>query len=157
MGKGTNVTISRAGEADIAALCNFESQARVTEPGVLSAEFDEERYAHFLESLRLSSSRDSAILIAADGNRVVGRCDVAIIRSTMDGMVTGYIDWIYVLKPSRCQGIAARLLLAAEGFFRDAGCKRYYLFTADNEEAQAFYHRNPSLSFARREIAEKVL
>lgn len=157
MGKETNVIISRAGKADISALCHFEIQARLTEPGVLVAEFEEKHYAQFLESLQLDNSRDNAILIAADGNRVVGRCDVAILRSTMDGIVTGYIDWIYVLKPNRCQGIASRLLLAAEQFFRDAGVKRYYLFTADNEEAQAFYHRNTSLSFTRREVAEKVL
>lgn len=157
MGKDTRVTISRAGEADISALCQFEIQARLTEPGVLVAEFEEEHYAKFLESLQLNNSRDNAILIATDGNRVVGRCDVAILKSTMDGIVTGYIDWIYVLKPNRCQGIASRLLLAAEQFFRDAGGKRYYLFTADNEEAQAFYHRNTSLSFTRREVAEKVL
>ena len=157
MGKETRVIVSRAGEADISVLCNFEIQARLTEPGVLVAEFAEERYAKFLESLQLNTSRSNAILIAADGNHVVGRCDVAILISTMDGILTGYIDWIYVLKPSRCQGIASRLLLAAEQFFRDEGVKRYYLFTADNEEAQAFYHRNTSLSFTRREVAEKVL
>jgi len=155
--KETNVIISRAGEADISALCHFEIEARLTEPGVLVAEFEDEHYANFLESLQLNISRDYAILIASDGNRVVGRCDVAILRSTMDGIVTGYIDWIYVLKPNRCRGIASRLLLAAEQFFRDVGVKRYYLFTAENEEAQAFYHRNTSLSFTRREVAEKVL
>jgi len=155
--KETNLIVSRAGEADISALCNFEIQARLTEPGVLVAEFAEERYAKFLESLQLNTSRSNAILIAADGNHVVGRCDVAILISTMDGIVTGYIDWIYVLKPNRCHGIASRLIVAAEQFFRDAGVKRFYLFTADNEEAQAFYHRNTSLSFTRREVAEKIL
>ena len=157
MEKETNLIVSRAGEADISALCHFEIQARLTEPGVLVAEFAEEHYAEFLESRQLNTSRSNAILIAADGNHVVGRCDVAILISTMDGILTGYIDWIYVLKPSRCQGIASRLLLAAEQFFRDEGVKRYYLFTADNEEAQAFYHRNTSLSFTRREVAEKIL
>ncbi|MBS4054882.1 MAG: GNAT family N-acetyltransferase [Thermaerobacter sp.] len=157
MEKETNLIVSRAGEADISALCNFEIQARLTEPGVLVAEFAEERYAKFLESLQLNTSRSNAILIAADGNHVVGRCDVAILISTMDGIVTGYIDWIYVLKPNRCHGIASRLIVAAEQFFRDAGVKRFYLFTADNEEAQAFYHRNTSLSFTRREVAEKIL
>jgi len=155
--KETNVIVRRAGEADISALCHFEIQARLTEPGVLVAEFKEEHYAKFLQSLQLEFARDNAIFIAADGNQVVGRCDVAILRSTMDGAVTGYIDWIYVQKPNRCQGVATRLLLATEQFFRDAGVKRYYLFTADNEEAQAFYHRNTSLSFTRREVAEKVL
>ena len=157
MEKETNVIVRRAGEADISALCHFEIQARLTEPGVLVAEFKEEHYAKFLQSLQLEFARDNAIFIAADGNQVVGRCDVAILRSTMDGAVTGYIDWIYVQKPNRCQGVATRLLLATEQFFRDAGVKRYYLFTADNEEAQAFYHRNTSLSFTRREVAEKVL
>jgi len=157
VGKEANVIVSRAGEADISALCRFEIQARLTEPGVLVAEFEEEHYAKFLGSLQLNNSRDNAILIAADGHHVVGRCDIAILRSTMDGMAIGYIDWIYVLKPHRCQGIASSLLLAAEQFFREAGAMRYYLFTADNEEAQAFYHRNTSLSFTRREVAEKVL
>lgn len=157
MGNENNVMISRAGEADISALCHFEIQARLTEPGVLIAEIEEEQYAKFLESLQLNNLRDNAILIATDGNRVVGRCDLAILRSTMDGIATGYIDWIYVLKPNRSQGIASRLLLAAEQLFRDAGVKRYYLFTADNEEAQAFYHKKTSLSFTRREVAEKVL
>ena len=157
MGKETKVTISRAGEADISALCHFEIQARLTEPGVLGEEFEEGQYSKFLESLNLNHSRENAILIATDDNRVVGRCDVALLRSTMDGIATGYIDWIYVLKPNRCQGIASSLLLAAEQFFREAGARRYYLFTADNEEAQAFYHKDIGLNFKRCEVAEKVL
>jgi len=79
--KETNVILRRAGQADISALCHFEIQASLTEPGVLAAEFAEEHYAKFLESLQLNTPCNNAILIAADGNHVVGRCDVAILIS----------------------------------------------------------------------------
>ena len=85
--KETNVIVRRAGEADISALCHFETQARLTEPGVLVAEFKEEHYAKFLKSLQLEFARDNAIFIAADGNQVVGRCDVAILNQAIRGIV----------------------------------------------------------------------
>ena len=87
MEKETNVIVRRAGEADISALCHFETQARLTEPGVLVADFEQEHYAKFLQSLQLEFARDNAIFIAADGKQVVGRCDVAIINQATRGIV----------------------------------------------------------------------
>lgn len=71
-------------------------------------------------------------------------------------MKTGYIDWIYVLKAKRGQGIGKKLLNGAENYFKKLRINNYYLFTAENEQAQAFYHKQ-DFDFENREVAEKVI
>lgn len=88
---------------------------------------------------------------------MVGRCDVVIIQSLFDFTKTGYIDWIYTLSSHRGHGIGKKMLLGAEEYLRLQGVTSYYLFTAANEQATEFYHRQSSLKFSQREVAERDL
>ena len=67
----------------------------------------------------------------------------------------GYVDWIYTLKNFRGRGIGKILLEKSENYFKSRFVSYYFLMTASNEQAQEFYHRQDSLKFSKREVAEK--
>lgn len=69
----------------------------------------------------------------------------------------GYIDWIYTLKDYRNNGIGKKLLKGAEEYFKKNNVKSYFLETASNEEAQAFYQHQHDLQISQREIAKKKI
>ncbi len=141
----------------LSALCEFERQARITEPEIWLQDFNEEEYYNQLVNLNFDTLENNKIIAAVLDGKIVGRCDIAIIVSLMDCEKTGYIDWVYVLKDKRGIGIAKKLFKGAEEYFKSKGVKRYYLFTAENEQAHEFYHRQKDLQFSKREVAEKEL
>lgn len=152
-----DITVRCAVDSDIEAICKFEAQARLTEPDIWGWEFDEKQYKEKLKALKLEELNNSKIVIALHGGVIVGRCDAAVIFSLVNCEKTGYIDWIYMLINYRGKGIGKKLLKGAEGFFKGQGIKNYYLFTASNEQATEFYHRQKDLEFSNREVAEKEI
>lgn len=60
-------------------------------------------------------------------------------RSRFDGSVSGYLDWICVLKSSRHAGTAQALLAELRQRLKLAGATRLIALMAANEEAQRFY------------------
>lgn len=151
-----DITIRYATPQEIDAICEFEKEARLTEPDIWLNEFSVEEYKEKLIKAEPNKLENNAIVIAEENGKIVGRCDIIISLNTVDFEKTGYIDWVYVLKEERGRGIGKELFYGAEMYFRKKGVKSYYLFTAENEQAQEFYHRQ-EFQFSRREVAEKEL
>ena len=86
-----------------------------------------------------SAFEQAVSLLAYDGERVVGRIDAALLPSRFDGSVKAYLDWICVIKSSRHQGVAQRLLEALRAELKVRGIATLVALTASNEEAQRFY------------------
>lgn len=82
--------------------------------------------------------------LAYEGDQVVGRLDASILPSHFDGTRKAYLDWICVLKSSRHQGVAQRLLEALQSVLRELGIHTLIALTAANEEAQRFYKSVPN-------------
>lgn len=152
-----NITISCVNNDDIESLCEFEKEARTTEPAIWGWEFVESEYKEKLKSLNINKLDNSKIIVAKLDNKIIGRCDIAIITSLVECSKTGYVDWIYTLKAYRGLGIGKKLLKGAEKYFKSQCVEYYFLFTASNEQAQEFYHRQSDLSFKNREVAEKAI
>ena len=143
---------------DIDMLCNFEENARITEPEIWSNNLNKKDYKLKLLSLDIDNMKNNKIFIALENNKIVGRCDVMLMTSLMDFYKSAYIDWIYILKNKRQSGIAHTLISHIEAYLTAEEYKYYYLFTASNEEAQKFYHsKNSSFNISIKEIAEKDL
>ncbi|MTI49898.1 MAG: GNAT family N-acetyltransferase [Firmicutes bacterium] len=119
-------------------------------------EFNEQKYESELMKININELDNSKIIIAEHRGDIVGRCDISIQFSLYDFEKTGYVDWLYVLKEKREKGIGKKLLEGAEKYFKEIGVDRYYLFTAENEQAQSFYHKQ-DFRFTKREVAEKKL
>lgn len=151
------IVIKCATNEDIGALCEFEKQARLTEPDIWVLDFNEALYKEQLGSLDMEKLTNTKVIIAVKDGAIIGRCDAAIMLSLVDFKKTGYIDWIYTLINYRGNGIGKKMLKGAEEYFKSQGVKDYYLFTASNEQAHEFYHRQSDLNFSNREVAEKEI
>lgn len=86
---------------------------------------------------------DSVSLLAYDGAAVVGRIDASLIASRFDGSKKAYLDWICVIKSSRHQGVAQRLLESLRQICKERQIDTLIALTAANEEAQRFYKSVP--------------
>jgi len=150
-----NIEIRCAKNVDIEALCKFEREARLTEPDIWGWDFNEAQYKEKLLALNIEAMDNTKIILAIQNDKVIGRCDIAILFSLVDFEKTGYVDWIYTLLDHRGNSIGKKLLQGAESYFQKNKVKNYYLFTASNEQAKEFYHRQNDLKFSNKEIAEK--
>lgn len=89
---------------------NFERRLR-REEDFWQWEVDQ-AYVRAVERSFEDKSFDDAIsLLAYNDGEVVGRIDASLIASRFDGSKKAYLDWICVIKSSRHQGVAQRLLL----------------------------------------------
>lgn len=86
---------------------------------------------------------DAVSVLAYDGGAVVGRIDASLIASRFDGSKKAYLDWICVIKSSRHQGVAQRLLESLRQILKERQIDTLIALTAANEEAQRFYKSVP--------------
>lgn len=86
---------------------------------------NDKEYKNKLIQLNLESLENSKIVIAKQGDKVIGR------------------------------GIGKILLEESENYFKSRFVSYYFLMTASNEQAQEFYHWQDNLKFSKREVAEK--
>ncbi len=87
---------------------------------------------------------DSISLLAYADGLVVGRIDASCIASRFDGSKKAYLDWICVIKSSRHQGVAQKLLETLREILKDRHVDTLIALTAANEEAQRFYKSIPN-------------
>ena len=141
-------------------LVKFEQEARISESDVFMEDFDADKFKEetlaALNNPIFASSR--CMLCINEENRAVGRIDFSIVSSfSFGGNLQVYADWIYVLKEFRHQGIAQLLLANMEEYIKSIGIFEYFLLTAENSEAQSFYHSVESAEIKKREILRKYL
>lgn len=86
---------------------------------------------------------DSISLLAYVDGAVVGRIDASLIASRFDGSKKAYLDWICVIKSSRHQGVAQRLMESLKRILKDRHIDTLIALTAANDEAQRFYKHVP--------------
>lgn len=121
---------------------DFETRLR-REEDFWSWEIDQ-AYVNAVERSFDDKSFDNAIsLLAYDDTNVVGRIDASFIASRFDGSKKAYLDWICVIKSSRHQGVAQRLLESLRQILKDRQIDTLIALTAANEEAQRFYQSVP--------------
>ncbi|GAA3945762.1 GNAT family N-acetyltransferase [Allohahella marinimesophila] len=83
---------------------------------------------------------ESIILLAKQGEQIVGFAQLFPAFSSVSLARTFILNDLYVSPAGRRQGVATRLLLAAEEFAKKVGAVRLTLSTATtNEPAQALY------------------
>lgn len=135
-------------------LIEFEKRIRQTEPDIWLEQFNAEDYQQKLALCDFDSSNNMIFCILRK-NAIVARCDLIIQESYSDFEKTGYIDWIYVEKNNRSNGFAKLLINEALEKIKTLGVTYCYLFTAKNDEAQAFYKSLETLDIEKKEIAHK--
>ena len=122
----------------IPEVMDFERRLREEEP-FYSWEIDEAYQMRMEASFDDPRFANAVSLLARADGRVVGRIDGSLIASRFDGTVSGYLDWICVVKSSRHAGTAQALLAELRRRMKQAGAGQLVALMAANEEAQRFY------------------
>ena len=141
-------------------LVDFEERARVSEPDIFIDEFDRDKLkSKTLESLKNPHFTSARCMMCVDEKGlVIGRLDFAMISSfAFGGDVRVYVDWVYVLKECRHRGVAQFLFEKMEGYLKENGINEYFLWMAENEEAQRFYRNFKGAVIERQDTLTKRL
>lgn len=145
-------------EDNIDKLVDFELEARITEPDVFLGDFNGKEYkSKISKSLIEKEFINTKVLLAYEDDKVIGRIDLMILASLMDGGKRGYVDWIYVLKEYRHNKVAQELFKSAEEYLKEIGVNDYFLIVARNKEVQNFYHSFNNCNIETSEILSKDL
>lgn len=145
-------------EDNIDKLVDFELEARITEPDVFLGDFNGKEYkSKISKSLIEKEFINTKVLLAYEDDKVIGRIDLMILASLMDGGKRGYVDWIYVLKEYRHNKVAQELFKSAEKYLKEIGVNDYFLIVARNKEAQDFYHGFSNCNIETSEILNRDL
>ena len=126
----------------IGEVIDFERRLR-EEENLWGWEIDEAYIRKVEASFEDPSFGGSVSLLAYLNGKVIGRIDSAIIASHFDGSKKAYLDWICVVKSSRHQGVAQKLLAELRRILKERGIDTLIALTAQNQEAQSFYSKVP--------------
>ena len=87
---------------------------------------DEDQTAMAAEAPAILTHPDRLVLVAREGQTVIGFAEASIRRDYVNGCETspvGFVEGIYVMPQARQQGIARALIAAIESWARESGLK----------------------------------
>lgn len=129
--------------------------AMCEEPDMMTAEgLDEEGIRN--RAIDPFFNRTTSIL-AFEDKKVVGRIEYHFYGCMQDGCKMAYVDWVYVLKKYRHQGIAQRLFVEFEKDCGKNDIDQYYLIRAVNKNADRFYKSFEDVELSDAPILRKCL
>jgi len=135
-----DVLIRPAKTADIPRMCGLLSELFSIESDFSP---DSQKQAKGLSLLLTDSSGLSAVLVAEEGDEIIGMCSVQTLISTAQGGPVGLLEDLIVRKDQRGNGIGTRLLSAIFRWCKTKNISRLQLLgDADNESALKFYAVN---------------
>lgn len=94
-------------------------------------------------------------LLALEKDTVVGRLEYHFYGCIQDGYRMAYIDWLYVLKEYRHNGIAQMLFKAFEKQCVKNNINQYFLIEAKNENAKRFYQKFSDVELRNEMVLRK--
>ena len=101
-------------------------------------------------------NKTTSILAKVDG-KVVGRIEYHFYGCVQDGCRMAYVDWVFVLKAYRHQGIAQKLFAEFEKDCARNNINQYYLIRAKNDDADRFYSHFADVELSDTPLLRKYL
>ena len=98
---------------------------------------------------------NSINILAKVGGKIVGRIEYHFYGCIQDGYKMAYVDWVYVLKSYRHQGIAQQLFAEFEKDCLKNDIDEYFLIRAENGEADKFYKHFENVELCNSPILRK--
>ena len=96
-------------------------------------------------------------ILAKTCGKVVGRIEYHFYGCMQDGYRMAYVDWVYVLKAYRHQGIAQKLFAEFEKDCAANDIHQYYLIRATNPDADRFYSHFTDAEMGESPVLRKYL
>ena len=135
-----DVLIRPAKTSDIPRMCGLLSELFSIESDFSP---DSQKQAKGLSLLLADRSGLSAVLVAEEGDEIIGMCSVQTLISTAEGGPVGLLEDLIVRKDHRGNGIGTRLLSEIFRWCDTKNISRLQLLRdADNESALKFYAGN---------------
>ena len=134
------LTVRQATHEDIPQMCGLLSELFSIE-----ADFspDSQKQAKGLELLLSDKTGASIVLVAEQGDDIVGMCSVQVLISTAQGGPVGLLEDLIVRKDHRGNGIGTRLLCEIFRWCATKNISRLQLLRhLDNKRALKFYAGN---------------
>lgn len=97
----------------------------------------------------------STSLLAYMSGEIVGRIEYHFYGCIQDVYKMAYVNWVYVRKQFRQQGIAKRLFAEFEKDCISNGIDQYFLLRAENEGAEKFYRSFEGAELSNSPILRK--
>lgn len=101
--------------------------------------------------------QNTVSLVAFDGEHIIGRIEYHFYGCLQDGYRMAYVDWLYVLRRFRHNGVAQRLFEAFEAECRAHSIDQYFLLCAENPEADRFYGARQQAELNHMPVLRKTL
>lgn len=99
-------------------------------------------------------SKSTSMLAYKDGE-IVGRIEYHFYGCIQDVFKMAYVNWLYVMKKYRHQGIARQLFAEFEKDCKNSGINQYFLLRAENEGAERFYRSFEDAELSNAPILRK--
>ena len=96
-------------------------------------------------------------ILAVEDNKVIGRIEYHFYGCLQDGYRMAYVDWVYVLKAHRHNGVAQDLFHEFEKDCHDNHINQYYLIRATNDNAERFYKSFEGAELSEQPILRKTI
>lgn len=101
-------------------------------------------------------SKSSSLLAYMDGE-IAGRIEYHFYGCIQDVYKMAYVNWLYVMKKYRHQGIARQLFAEFEKDCKSRGIDQYFLLRAENEGAERFYRAFEGAELSDAPILRKTV
>ncbi len=103
---------------------------------------DRDKQAHGLSMLLRFQGRGAMIVIATNGDSIIGMGTVQLMVSTAEGRVAGLVEDVIVRKEYRRTGLGTKILSRIEQWCGERKVARLHLLAdRDNSSALNFYSR----------------
>ena len=96
-------------------------------------------------------------ILAIKNGEVIGRMEYHFYGCLQDGYRMAYVDWVYVLKSYRHNGVAQGLFREFEKDCTNNSINQYYLIRATNKEAERFYNSFDNAELNNQPILRKTM
>ena len=96
-------------------------------------------------------------ILAIENGEVIGRIEYHFYGCLQDGYRMAYVDWVYVLKSYRRNGVAQSLFREFEKDCTNNSINQYYLIRATNKEAERFYKSFDNAKLNNQPILRKTM
>lgn len=109
------------------------------------------------ERLRDPFYQSKRSVLAIENGEAVGRIEYHFYGCLQDGYRMAYVDWVYVLRSHRHQGVAQGLFREFERDCTDNDIDQYYLIRATNEGADRFCKKFSDAELDEQPMLRKTL
>ena len=153
MNQDQTIAIKKLTPDNVEDYISYLKKALAEEPEMMCTE--EVKEEEIRKSVNDPLFGKSTSLLAYKDGEIVGRIEYHFYGCIQDVFKMAYVNWLYVMKKYRHQGIARQLFAEFEKDCKSCGIDQYFLLRAENEGAERFYRAFENVELGNTPILRK--